>query len=469
MKGDLLIDFAEIRKQEEKQAAKAYADGNMLVRAACRKLYGEYDTLRIVGRMKSRMKEGERFDCLFACSGEPASPDEVFRKLRWGGIFAYVGSNYQKVVRQAEMYEGRNGFILEGVPSKINGQLPLLPEWLAGVLPIKRGYWFVARKVHLIQQNEITERFTYCVQLTRAASQPEGYVVTKHVPPFDNIVHRLRHRFPNASQEDIENRARKFVTDVFPTFLTREAAFLKILEESLPMQYRNRVPRLLGVARDQRGFVTTLHMNWLRTGRRTISQLDFAMQSAELLSALHDHAKVIHLDLRLDNFVITDQGVGFVDFGSAVRIGEDIQQNRMLTSLFTEMMRTSQIQRMLGRMIDEGHVTNEEYRSAHRKVDKAADSYYLAVQINKPTVNPEFGHLIRYEKEGAEAKAIRALTAAILRPKHPGRKEFKTATDILRGLRRIEQRLSEGKVGGQSYNEKGDDSWKRVDSELNIV
>ena len=47
-----------------------------------------------------------------------------------------------------------------------------------------------------------------------------------------------------------------------------------------------------------------------------------------------------------------------------------------------------------------------------------------------------------YDPDSEQARALSSLTAAILRPKHPDKTEFKTAADILRGIRRIEQRLA---------------------------
>jgi len=44
--------------------------------------------------------------------------------------------------------------------------------------------------------------------------------------------------------------------------------------------------------------------------RAPIEQIEFARQSADLLRALHDDARVMHLDLRLDNFVITPPAWG---------------------------------------------------------------------------------------------------------------------------------------------------------------
>lgn len=376
-------------------------------------------------------------DFLFAGSGEPRLPDEVFGRLRWGGVFAYVGTSETRVRRLAESFDGRRGFVLEQPPTYIwSAPLGLRLPGLA-----TKGYWFSARKTQLIQPGQVTERFTYDVELARCPDAPEGWMVCKQVPTVESVLWRLQQKFPDADRDDLDKRAHKLVDHVFPTFLTREAAILKILQEKLPEPYRQRVPRALGVEKDGQGFVRRLAMNWLRTGGEPMSQLEFARQSAELLSVLHDMAGVIHLDLRLDNFVITEHGVGFVDFGSAVRMGEELERSPMLSTLFGEMMRTSQIQRMLGRMLEKGQVTNRVIREVHGKVDRVVDAFYLAVQINRPLRNPEFRDLIRYDPASDEARMLDALTAAVLRPKHPDKARFKTAADILRGIRRIQRRL----------------------------
>ncbi len=413
------------------------AERERLVKATMDQAFRKAMDGRATGRLAALPDEG-LYDVLFATPGEPRLPEDAFGRLRWGGLFVYVGTGDAKVARLAEAFDGQNGFLLETPPTAVWAN-----TWgmrIPGFTP--HGQYFAARKTQLIQPGDVTDRFTYQVELTPAPDEPEGYAVTKSIPGYDNLVYRLRQRFPDASQEDIEHRARKFVDVVFPTFLTREAAFLKILQRDLPEPYNRRVPRLIEARKDERGYVHKLTMNWLRTGGEPMTQFTFAKQAAELLAVVHDRAKVMHLDLRLDNFVITEDGVGFVDFGSAVRIGENLKQSPMLTSLFGEMMRTSQIQRMLGRMIRRGDVQNEEITAAHHRVDKAVDSFYLAVQINKPHHNPEFEHLVRYDKSSDEARALSALTAAILRPKHPEKNEFKSAIDILRGIRRIEMRLN---------------------------
>ncbi|MEM7683112.1 MAG: hypothetical protein AAF288_14255 [Planctomycetota bacterium] len=393
------------------------------------------------GRILSRSSEptpGRLVDVLIAGSGEPKLIDETFPRLRWGGLFGYVGVSERSVRQLAESYDDpMRGFVLELPPTPIRmssrtGRL--------GRAPIE-GYCFTARKVRHVQAGGFTERFTYDVELTPQADAPNRYIVTKRVPTLEDLFRRLRHKFPGADPDALRERARKLIDHIFPTFLTREAGILQILAKHLPFEYAGRVPACLTTKRDHRGMVTQLQMNWLRNGGQPISHLEFAKQSAQLLSVVHGAARVMHLDLRLDNFVITEDGVGFVDFGSAVRIGEDFGDTPVLETLFSEMMRTSQIQRMLGKMLERGDVTNETIAEVHGKVDKTVDAFYLAVQIAKPYGNPELTQLIDYDPNSEMARRLSALTAAILRPKTAHAGEFKTAGDILRGVLRIESIL----------------------------
>ena len=163
------------------------------------------------------------------------------------------------------------------------------------------------------------------------------------------------------------------------------------------------------------------------------------MQSADPSGALHDEAGIMHLDLRLDNFVITPAGVGFVDFGSAVRVDENLKQSPLLSSLFEELMRTSEIQRMLFRMTRTGEVTSEAISGGLHKVDKAVDCFYLAVQISSPHANPDLKDLIRFDKGSDEARRLSRLTEQILRPADPAKPAYRSAADILAGIRQLMQ------------------------------
>lgn len=410
--------------------------GDRLIDVVLRRAYHPAVNGLLVAR-SDRTRAGSPVDFLFAADRDPKLPDEVFDQLLWGGLFIYADRNEQRVRRIAQDFDRKRGFILETPYAQT--RLDRLGIRFPGLST--HIHYFAARKVGLIQPGQITDRFTYKVELMPEPAAEHGYVVCKEVPTHADVAYRLRHRFPDASDEDIQLRTSKLVDSVFPTFLTREAAILKILQTELPEPYRHNVPKPMGVQKDGNGFVRRLAMNWLRTGGPRLSQLEFARQSAELLTVLHNRANVMHLDLRLDNFVLTPRGVGFVDFGSAARIGENLQQSPLLTSLFGEMMRTSKIQRMLGQMLDKGQVTNRSFTCVHHKADPAIDTFYLALQINKPTHNPQFAHLVEYDPQSVEAQAVYSLTAAILRPKDEQEAPFQTADDVLKGIQRIQRRL----------------------------
>jgi hypothetical protein len=403
--------------------------------------------------------KGERrdlVDFVFLGGDDAHSPADVFDRLRWGGQCVYVSQNWKQVVdavQQFAEWHGARGWALERRPITIK-KYPLNQRWLGFA---RKVHYFSARKVMLVEPGHSSDRFTYHVfleknrELLNAGLAAVGaqhrvgggwrdeYDVVKQVPTMERVLSRLKEKFPEADEETLRRRAKKFTEKIFPVFLTREAAILKLLQRDLPKQFRDRVPRVVEAEQDLKGYVHTLRMNWLRNGGKPLSQLEFAKQAAELLTALHDDAKVMHLDLRLDNVVITEKGVGFVDFGSAVKVGESFPEASLLGSLFGEMMRTSQIQRMLGKMTEKGQVTSEEICNSYHRIDKAVDFFYLAVQINAPHTNPDFCGLVKYDPESREAKELAKLTDEILRPANPEKARFTSAREILEGILEIER------------------------------
>jgi hypothetical protein len=385
---------------------------------------------------KDGRPEGALKDFIITTSRQPHRPADIAPRLRWGGLVFYSSRSQREVDELARQFECE-GFSIEDGPSCVRRRFGGL------VLPLlsRKMHYFLARKMQLLPPGQVTERFTFHVQLVPQPGNPGELVVQKEVPSFESVVWRLQKKFPDVIVDVIERRARKFVDKIFPTFLTREAAMLKILEEHLPRVYAKRVPRVIDLEQDEKGFVRKFRMTWLRNGGKPLSHLEFAYQSADLLRVIHDIAHVIHLDLRLDNFVVTENGIGFVDFGSAVRDDENLRQNPLLDSLFEELMRTSQIQRMLFQMTLSGHVTSDIIRQSHQKVDKAIDFFYLAVQFNSPHANPDLIDLIKYDPKSQESKFLSRLTAEILRPANPAQPVYRSAKDILYGVERIQKHL----------------------------
>jgi hypothetical protein len=398
------------------------------------------DELHRLQPSSSLNKTSGLVDVLFHEEDDPHHPDEVFGQLRWGGLFVYASRDHERVTGLRHRFEQRGYVTVQGpdfVRQPILGlKLPLLSPKL---------HYYVARKVFLVRPREVTERFTYHVQLMPDGSEPDGYIVSKEVPTLERVVARLRAKFTDLPYALVEKRARKFTEKIFPLFLTREAAMLKILERDLPREFKNRVPRVLDLEQDGKGYVRKMRMTWLRQGTaRPLSQIEFARQAAELLNVIHDTVGIIHLDLRLDNVVITPAGVCFVDFGSSVRVGENIQGNPMLSTIFEELMRTSQIQRMLYKMKSSGLVTSQVISEAYQRVDKAVDLFYLAVQMNQPLNNPDFEGLVHFDVNSREAKGLERLTHDILHPADPAKPPYRTARDVLAGIRTLERSLKNG-------------------------
>jgi len=390
--------------------------------------------LRTVPLRTSRNSGPNMVDFLCGGPDDPHEPSEIFPRLRWGGTFVFVARSASLVK------ETQRKFAAAGFEITHSAQSVTRAMWGIPFLR-RRHHYFAACRVHLTQVGEISDRFTHHVYLHRPAPG-EPLVVAKEVPSAQMVSDRLRARWPDLDPQIIDKRVRKFTEKIFPIFLTREVAILKILSRDLPADYRHRVPQLLDVEQDSRGYVRRFTMSWLRIGGEPIGQLDFARQSADLLRVLHERAHVMHLDLRLDNFVITPRGVGFVDFGSAVRDDEDLKQNPLLNGLFEELMRTSEIQRMLGSMSRSGQVTSHAITCGLHRVDKAVDYFYLAVQISSPHNNPDLRGLIRYDAASPEARELARLTEKILRPPDPTRPTFRSATDILDGINRIGKSLA---------------------------
>ncbi len=293
-------------------------------------------------------------DYVFAVENEPHLPEDIFASVRWGGEFIYLSYNRDQVAALPEK------FVAYGFETQ-RGPDYLKQGWLRFVPFLGQKLWyFVTRKLQLIRPRDITERFTYNVQLTPTTSEiptDDRYVVLKEVPPFERVMDRLRAKFADAPYAVIEKRALKFTEQGLSAVSHARSGHAQDL--CIVICRRNiacRVPTLLHMENDDRGYAKQMWMNWLRIGGKAAhANWNLPAKALTLLRVVHDYARIIHLDLRLDNFLITENGVCFVDFGSAVRDGENIQGNPLLSTLFEELMRTSQIQRMLYKMTQQWH------------------------------------------------------------------------------------------------------------------
>jgi len=381
----------------------------------------------------------EPADYLFAVEEDPTDPELVFNDLRFGGQFVYISSRRGKVKEVARAYAEGSGFVIETGPAsvKIGKRMMVLSEQL---------HYLVLRRTELIRPGEIAQSFTFDVRLVPNAQSPSGYVVRKQIPSPAYVFKRLKEKYPNVSDEKIGASSRQLVDQVFPVLLTREVAFLKILQRDLPANFRHRVPKLVDWEQGPDGYVDWMEMLWLRQGGNTLSQIEFARQATHLLHLVHEKARVIHLDLRLDNMLITPDGVCLIDFGSGVRVGEQFKDTSLLKKIFNELMSTSGVQKVMGRLIDAGRITSSELIHAHRKVDKSADLFYLALQFEHLHKHPDFRGLIRYDPSSEEAKGIRRITYEILRPPDPDSPTIRTCRQLLERLDRLDADLQDEKI-----------------------
>lgn len=437
-------DAADIRSHKTRHrpgasrgGRPAYDPNIALVRQA---IFAKDPEFKSFGDGSSHYLSSGTVDYLFAGEHETLDPKATFEKLRWGGQLVYVTANPQQLSIIASRLVA-TGFIIDTPPASIWHGAKILGWGIPGFG--RRIHYFTARKVSMVLPGQYSDRFTYDVRLEPGEADDQRYVVVKRVPSFESLVERLTQKFPDQPAKIIADRARKMTQTIFPVFLTREVAFLKILQRDLPAADKAKVPRVLAMEKDGRGMVQKVTLNWLRKAQEPISQLDFAIQSTRLLQHLHETAHIIHLDLRLDNFVISKHGVGFVDYGSAVRVDENIADSALLTQLFTEIMRTSQIQRMLDKMSNDGSVTSEVLTKSSRQADPAIDLFYLAVQIDRPHSNPYMTELVKYQPQSLEAKLISQLVEQVLRPANAHDPTYRTAGDVLKGLMEIQEKLAQ--------------------------
>lgn len=403
----------------------------------CHRSFRDEAVYRDQAKAYDRAELGRLEDFLLCALGQSPGPADVFKRLQWGGQMLAIGNDAESMLRYAKMFAAHDSFELEVGPRTTWAQVWGVPVPWAG----QKLHYIVVRKVTLILPNEDTDRFTFDLRLVKKPELGDRYIVMKQVPRYRSVVSRLHSRFPEAGQQVLLTRAEKLVKRVFPVFLTREAGFLQLLQRDLPEEFKARVPEALGFEKAPDGTIKRLYMTWLRIGGEPLSHMAFSQQAAELLSVLHDKVGVIHLDLRLDNMVISRGQVCFLDFGSSVRVGEDIHKSPLLSSLFDEMMNTSQIQRTMGKMRDAGRLTSDVLVAAQGKIDRGVDMFYLSLQISKPVSNPELLPLIQYDALSVTAKRIKLLTDAILRPTNPNRPHFISARDVYVGLQKIEKKL----------------------------
>lgn len=378
---------------------------------------------------------GELPDFIFATSRDEHDPNCIFPRLRWGGMFVYAAESPNEVKAIARRF-AEFGFVLE------KPDQTLADGWKFWPLIRRHVHYFGARKVLHVPKGGLTDRFTFEVELSVCHEVHKGkHVVTKRIPSVEWVANRLRRRNPDFLENEVQKRAQGLIRNILPIFLTREVALMRRLQEYLPPNYRRRVPHCVHFEQDERGYVNLLQVNWLRNGGEPISQLEFAIQSMDLLAAVHHKAGVAHLDLRMDNMVITPDGVGFIDFGNSVHDAEDIAGSPTLSRIFSELMRTTTVHKTMHRAIQTGHVTAPYFIDGLYKPTKPVDLFYLVFQFNTPHDNPDLKDLILYEANSKEDYELSRLARRLFAPESLDPGKTYTAQHVYNALRTIQKRL----------------------------
>jgi hypothetical protein len=374
-------------------------------------------------------------DFVFATANDDHDPQVVFPRIRWGGQFVYVDESLKKVQETARQFSDY-GFSLE------QDSVAVSDGWRLWPLFRRKVHFFAARKTQHVPKGGLTDRFTFEVELSEEKEKHNGqYVVTKRIPSVEWVVNRLRKRNPELAEDELERRAQGLIRNIFPIFLTREVAMMRRLNEHLPEQMRKRVPHTIRFEQDDRGLIKLLQVNWLRNGGKPLSQVDFAIQASEILHAIHAKAGVAHLDLRLDNMVITPDGVGVIDFGNSVHDDEDINSSPTLQKVFHELMRSCQVQRAMHKAIQTGHVTAPYFVDALFKPHKAVDLFFLVLQFTSPHDNPDLKDFILHTPNSKEDYEISKMTRRLFAPEDLEPGKTYEAAHVANALRTIKRRL----------------------------
>lgn len=370
-------------------------------------------------------------DWLFVADADRACPYTLFDRLRWGGQAVIAAKTQAQAAELHRLFRSRDEWRIDHEPVAV--EFAARTWWKPWAQTL--GFAFVVRKVLLELPENPTLRHSYDVRLEPWPGVEGGYCVQKRIPMPEQISRRLLNNLAPEDRpqgEALEQTIHKLRRKVFPLFLTREAGFLKILQRDLPEELRDHVPDVLDLEYGDKGYVCCLRSRWLRLGGDPVDPLSFATQAAELVQALHDAANVVHLDLRLDNFVITENGVKAVDFGSALRRGEDISTSPVLVKLFTEMLSASQIRRDLMRMIDKGAIRSSAFARAYSPPGPAADLFSLVSNFGRLDEHPDFRGLIRPSVR--QDALLTRLRREVFKPEDPKQPGVTRVRDLVRVL-----------------------------------
>ena len=353
----------------------------------------------------------------------PALPDEqtLFDALRWGGQLLILGDSATAVATARQRFAPSPVWCCEQ------------PDALPPPRPVGgkgQVHFCTVRKTGLEIPGQLTAQHSYEVNLVHRPGDDlpalgrgsAGWAVEKRVPTHEESHARLIQTHPSITPEQADRIVRWLVKTAFPLMLTRETAFLRRLQKYMPAHLAGRTPTLLKMDKDERGLVSRIHMTWLRLGGETLSQTAFAQQAAEMLNAAHRDAGLMHLDVRLGNLVVTERGVGLIDFGSSVMVGEDLASNRHVAKVICRTLEASEITETLQRHRLKQLLGNPVFEGLPYPPSPAMDLFALATCMTRPHDLPDFRGLVAFKAGDADALSLSRLRRRVLSraPGEPG-------------------------------------------------
>ncbi len=353
--------------------------------------------------------------------------------LTWGGVLWLAGSRAREV-------DAAVARVLQDPDLTLDQPTRSIPS--AGRKSVRFGASVRRTGQHAAWQ---AARMTYQVDLVGWSGDGAiaGLAVRKQVPALESVAQRLQALDPALSARQAEATALGLVRKGMPLMLSREAAFLKILHRRLPAEVdagdgridpRLVIPRVLDLTHDDAGLVQSFTMTWLRQGRpRPLALLDFVAGAARMTAALH-RIGVLHLDLRLDNLVVTPDGVGVIDFGSSVRQGEDLSAHRIVGKTLGQALSASQLATELRDMQAARRVTAPLVLDSVGKATPEADVAALTLQMTRVDEHPVLSHLVHVDRDAADYRRLARLRRDILRPDGAASPILRTAHDLARAV-----------------------------------
>ncbi|MCL2641281.1 MAG: hypothetical protein FWD53_10580, partial [Phycisphaerales bacterium] len=136
---------------------------------------------------------GELVDVLFLTNADNYAPSEIFARLRWGGELVFVSRDLHALTAAAKELtswhpEHSTGLRSGGGAWIVEQPIVMVKKYCLGLRFLrlhKKIYYFVMRKMMLVEPGRSSDRFTYHVYLARnpesRARGNDAYQVVKEV------------------------------------------------------------------------------------------------------------------------------------------------------------------------------------------------------------------------------------------------------------------------------------------------